>query len=345
MGGSGSMPEAASPGVTPAPSPSPPGDRVDPDFAADVLRDLYVYRRKRRWLAWLLWGTLGLLGVHRFYLDRPGTGLLMLFTGGGAMLWWLVDALLLPSMVRQQVQEQARREAAGLSPVELAFMPPLDPEVLARPPAWTAEWRARSPARKALRFVADLFVLVLSGVLLAAVAKETGVWEAVFAVLLLAAFASAGGALGRFAGTPVLGTLLRWSHRLRLFYYFNRPGSPPALLMRSVTASVTAPFRARDRAEVRMYLQLGAFFTVLFVLLDFGGVLVSAAAGGGMPGLSELLELWLRQAVMTFVVIFAFTTPIGAVITLYLLLSRTHTVPRLLSGLTGATVLLTLLAV
>lgn len=339
------MPEAASHGVTPAPPPAAPGGRVDPDFAADVLRDVYSYRRKRGWLAWVLWGTLGLLGVHRFYLDRPVTGLLMLFTGGGAMIWWMVDAFFLPSMVREQVQEQARREAAGLPPVELAFMPPLDPEVLARPPEWTAEWRARSRARKTLRFMADLCVLTVSGVLVAAVAKETGVWEAVFAVLLLAAFASAGGTLGRFAGTPVLGTLLRWSHRLRLFYYFNRPGSPPALLMRSVTATVTAPFRARDRAEVRMYLQLGAFFTVLFVLLDFGGVLVSAATGGGMPGLTDLLELWLRDAVMTFVVIFAFATPIGAVITLYLLLSRTHTVPRLLSGLVVATMLLTLLVV
>ncbi len=36
---------------------------------------------------------------------------------------------------------------------------------------------------------------------------------------------------------------------------------------------------------------------------------------------------------MTFFVIYAFATPIGAVLTLYLLTRRTHTVPRLLGGL------------
>jgi hypothetical protein len=322
-----------------------PEEPLDPDFAADVLRDIYRYRRARLWLAYLLWGTLGLMGAHRFYLDRPGTGLLMLFTGGGGMLWWVVDAFLLPSMVRTQVQEQARREEAGLPPLELAFMPSLDPEMLARPPAWTAEWARTDSGRRTLRLAGDVCVLVVSAVAVAAFAKQEGVWEAVFAVLLLAAFASAGEAMGRWAGTPVLGTLLRWSHRLRLFYYFNRPGSPPALLLRSITATITAPFQPRARAEVRLYLQLGAFFTVLFILLDFGGELFSLATGGGMPAVSELLETWLRGATLTFVVIYAFAAPIGAVITLHLLVSRTHTLPRLLSGLTAGTLLLALLLV
>ena len=33
----------------------------------------------------------GALGVHRFYLGKLITGLLMLITGGGFMIWWLVD--------------------------------------------------------------------------------------------------------------------------------------------------------------------------------------------------------------------------------------------------------------
>jgi len=184
----------------PADSPEGPQGDLDPDFAADVLRDIYRYRRKRLWLAWLLWGTLGLMGVHRFYLDRPGTGLLMLFTGGGGMLWWVVDAFLLPSMVRKQVQEQARREEAGLPPVELAFMPSLDPQMLARPPEWTAEWSRTDPRRRTLRLAGDLCVLVLSAVAVAGLAKQEGVWEAVFAVLLLAVVASAGESHGRVGG-------------------------------------------------------------------------------------------------------------------------------------------------
>jgi TM2 domain-containing membrane protein YozV len=41
-------------------------------------------------LAWFL----GVLGVHRFYLGKTGTGLLMLFTGGGLGIWALIDFIL-----------------------------------------------------------------------------------------------------------------------------------------------------------------------------------------------------------------------------------------------------------
>ncbi|NIP82074.1 MAG: hypothetical protein GWM90_23780, partial [Gemmatimonadetes bacterium] len=48
---------------------------------------------------------------------------------------------------------------------------------------------------------------------------------------------------------------------------------------------------------------------------------------------TRLLGVWIREAFMTFFVIYAFAAPIGAVLTLYLLTRRTHTVPRLLGGL------------
>lgn len=41
-------------------------------------------------LAWFV----GVLGVHRFYLGKTGTGLIMLFTGGGLGIWALVDFIL-----------------------------------------------------------------------------------------------------------------------------------------------------------------------------------------------------------------------------------------------------------
>jgi hypothetical protein len=313
---------------------------ADPDFAADVLADLYAYQPKRRWLAFLLWFTLGWAGGHRYYLERPGTGLLMLLTGGGALFWWAIDGFLIRGMVASHNAEQERRRRAGLPPLELAFMPALARDVLAAPPAWTVLRQQRSRFRRRLRFAADIVVLVVSGVGLGAVARRLDVWEAVLAVFVLVALCFAGSAVGRFGHLPVVRGLIRWSHRLRLFYYFNKPGNPLALLIRPVTAPLLAPFRRRDKAEVRLYLQLGAVFTVAFLLLDFGADVFAVLFGGGRgPGVMGLVGLWLREAVVTFVVIFAFATPIGAVLTLYLLVRRTHTVPRVLSVIAAAAIL------
>lgn len=66
-------------------------------------------------VAYLLWFFLGMFGVHRFYLGRWLSGLIMLvlFGIGSALtfvlvgylplalvgLWWLLDALFIPSMI------------------------------------------------------------------------------------------------------------------------------------------------------------------------------------------------------------------------------------------------------
>lgn len=36
---------------------------------------------------------LGGLGVHRFYVGKVGTGILMLLTGGGFGIWYIIDII------------------------------------------------------------------------------------------------------------------------------------------------------------------------------------------------------------------------------------------------------------
>lgn len=54
---------------------------------------------KSKATAYLLWLFLGLLGGHRYYLGRKGSGFLMTITLGGLGIWWLVDAFLIPGMI------------------------------------------------------------------------------------------------------------------------------------------------------------------------------------------------------------------------------------------------------
>lgn len=72
---------------------------------------LFEANRKSTGAAYLLWLFLGSLGAHRFYLGRTGSGvgqLLLLLFGwipffvGWVVLgiWLLVDAFLIPDMIR-----------------------------------------------------------------------------------------------------------------------------------------------------------------------------------------------------------------------------------------------------
>ncbi|MGH7662687.1 MAG: TM2 domain-containing protein [Gemmatimonadaceae bacterium] len=38
---------------------------------------------------------LGVLGVHRFYVGKVGTGILQLVTFGGFGVWWLIDFIMI----------------------------------------------------------------------------------------------------------------------------------------------------------------------------------------------------------------------------------------------------------
>ena len=50
---------------------------------------------KSRLIALLFCFFLGLLGIHRFYAGKIGTGVLMLITLGGMGVWWVIDIILI----------------------------------------------------------------------------------------------------------------------------------------------------------------------------------------------------------------------------------------------------------
>ncbi|MFG1403179.1 TM2 domain-containing protein [Xanthobacter sediminis] len=65
-------------------------------------------------LAYMFWLFLGLFSAHRFYLGKTGTAILQIvsyfFVIG--VIWFIVDAFLLPDLVRAR-QEEIRRRIAG----------------------------------------------------------------------------------------------------------------------------------------------------------------------------------------------------------------------------------------
>lgn len=85
--------------------PMPPGidskKTVEPVPAIDVT-DTHVIASPElsqyNWIATLLLCIfLGFLGVHRFYVGKIGTGVLMLLTAGGFGIWILIDLIMIVS--------------------------------------------------------------------------------------------------------------------------------------------------------------------------------------------------------------------------------------------------------
>ncbi len=71
-------------------------------------------------VAYILWFPLGVLGFHRFYCGRVWTGILWFLTLGIGGIGWIVDAFLLPGMVRTANLENR----VAMHEQRLAGMPP-----------------------------------------------------------------------------------------------------------------------------------------------------------------------------------------------------------------------------
>ncbi|MFK8041766.1 TM2 domain-containing protein [Congregibacter sp.] len=301
--------------------------RRDADFSRAVLEDLYRYPLKRRQVAWILWALTGLLGGHRFYLDRPATALAMAVTAGGGLLWWIIDAFYMTTMLRSFNDDQSHRQKTGQPPRALSFMPPSRGMVLPPQPEWIEKRQGRA------RLYGDVVVLFFAGLSVGAISDASGNYESIVAIVALSAITLLGARWNALATTPILRNFDRWSHRLRLYYYVNDPGGPLTLFFKPFWGLLTAPFRKRARAEAWLYLQIGLWFTVFFVSID-----LIQAVDISADGININVMGFLGDVAITLVSVYAFATPIGAILTTHVLLERRDITVWVLTSITLAAV-------
>ena len=282
------------------------------------MADLYRYRPRRFWIARLLATFLGILGAHRFYLGRPFTGLLLLVSAGGGLVWWIMDMFRLRAMVAQYNLEERHREKNRLPPQGLGFLPPLEELDLSSPPAWSALRSGRG------RVFGSGVLLALMGISLGAISGATGIHEPVLVLTLFIAISLLAARWRGLAGVPLLRGLVRWVHRLRLYYHTIDPGNVWMLAARPVLGVVLAVWQPKLRVEVRLYLQLGVVFAVGMAAADLLEFL-------DRDGFWRAFGLLVAEFAQTLVYTYIFVAPVGALLTTQLLLTRRDRVVWILS--------------
>lgn len=291
---------------------------ADPDFSKQVVDDLYRYKHKYQAIALVLVIFFGLLGAHRFYMNKPLSATLMLLSAGGGLIWWVVDIIYIKRIVSRRNSAEKERLENGEAPSELSFLPPKKALKIDKAPAWTIHRNSRA------RIYGSLFLLSLVGFILGVVSGSSGTFEP---SIILIVFIVASLSAARWKATakiPVVYALTRWVHRLRLYYYSVDPGNIWLLGLRPIYGLFVAPFFKKTRAEVGLYLELGVFFSLVFLALDIVEILQYESLWVG-------ISLSIAELIQTIIYTFLFVAPVGALLTTQILLSRSDRVIWLLS--------------
>ncbi|MEM1188484.1 MAG: TM2 domain-containing protein [Pseudomonadota bacterium] len=297
------------------------GLAADPDFSPEVVADLYRFRPRNLWTARFLAVLLGPSGAHRFYCGKPASAVLMLFTVGGGLVWWIWDLFHLRAMVAASDARDREREAMGQPPRGMGFLPPQDKLRLNQTPHWAPRRAGRG------RVLGSVLVLGLIGLALGSVTGATGFYEPVVVLALFIVISLVAARIPGLTRIPILNALVRWVHRLRLFYHSVDPGSLWLLAARPIFGVFVAPWQPKARAEVRLHLQFGGIVVVLFTLWD---VLELLQGGGFWVGFGRLLAQFAQTLVFTYL----FVAPASAILTTQLLLARRDAVVWMLSAVT-----------
>lgn len=280
-----------------------------PDFSQTVIDELYLPKKKYVSLAMVLGLFLGLFGVHRFYLGKTLTATLMFLSAGGGLIWWLVDIFYIKKMVVEHNCIENERQKAGLPPLNLQFLPTKTAFVINELPAWLPKRNSKA------RVYGSFFLLCLIGFILGIITGPTGTYEPaiILFIFIVASLTTARWKLA--AKIPVVASLARWAHRLRLYYHSVDPGNIWLLGLRPIYGVFFAPFNKKARAEVRLYLELGLIFSIIFVMSDLFEIFQNESIWVG-------LGLMVVELLQTLVYTYLFVAPIGALLTTQILLSR-----------------------
>lgn len=294
--------------------------------------DLYRYRPKRLWLFRVLAIFGGILGAHRFYIGKVFTGLMMLLSAGGGLAWWIFDLTRTRKMVELFNEEEKARQDDGRPPQGLGFLPQKSELDIDNPPAWADKRASRA------RIHGGGFLLAVIGMSMGAISGSTGHYEATAILLVFIVVTLTAARWKRVARVPVLGSLSRWNHRLRLYYHTMDPGSVWVLALRPLVGIFFAAMRPRDRAEVRLYLQVGVVFSLGFAVLDLIEVSEYESTWAG-------IGIAVGEFFQTLAYTYAFVAPVGAILVTQLLLSRRDLVVWILSGVNVSAIYLGLFVV
>ncbi|MEM6485534.1 MAG: TM2 domain-containing protein [Pseudomonadota bacterium] len=298
---------------------------LGPDFSPEVVDDLYRYQ-PRSFPLTVFWAALfGIFGAHRFYCRKPWTGLLMMLSAGGALIWWIRDCFKLGELIEDCNRRERERLDQGLAPSSLNFLPPREQLDLEAPPKWHSLRAGRS------RIAASAVLLVLIGLTLGTVSSSAELYEPIFILLTFIASSLITAHWREAARWPLASSVIRWTHRLRLYYHTVDPGNTWLLAMRPLIGPFLAPWQKKARAEVRLYLQFGVVMTLLFGVFQIFELLGS---GGFWNGIALLLSEFIQTLVYTYL----FVAPAGALLTTQLLLTDRDYVVWALSGVLIASV-------